>query len=80
MENAAELFSLKGKIAVVTGGAGVLGLQMARGLGKAGAAIVICDIKNAEEKAQELKAEGIAAKGYFIDVLQRMKSKNAVMR
>ncbi len=71
MENAAELFSLKGKTAVVTGGAGVLGLQMARGLGKAGAAVIICDIKNAEERAEELKREGIVSRGYFINVLER---------
>jgi len=71
MENATELFSLKGKTAVVTGGAGVLGLQMARGLGKAGAAVVICDIKNAEEKAKELEGEGIVSRGYFINVLEK---------
>jgi len=66
-----NLFDLTGKTAVVTGGAGVLGFQMARGLGRAGAGIIIIDIKNAEEKAKELKAEGITAKGYFIDVLKK---------
>ena len=38
-----ELFSLKGKTAVVTGGAGILGSAIAKGLGKAGAKIIICD-------------------------------------
>ena len=71
MNDNLKLFDLTGKTAVVTGGAGVLGLQMAKGLGKAGAAIIICDIKNAEEKAKELKAEGIAARGYFINVLEK---------
>ena len=83
MENMMELFRLKGKTAVVTGGAGVLGFQMARGLGKAGAAIAICDIKNAEEKAGELKDEGITARGYFINVLEKEEIKKcaaAVMK
>ena len=66
-----NLFDLTGKTAVVTGGAGVLGLQMARGLGNAGASVLICDIKNAEEKAEELKSEGIISKGYFINVLEK---------
>jgi NAD(P)-dependent dehydrogenase (short-subunit alcohol dehydrogenase family) len=66
-----SLFDLTGKVAVVTGGAGVLGLQMARGLGKAGAVIIICDIKNAEEKAEELKSEGITSRGYVINVLEK---------
>ncbi|MFN9490867.1 MAG: SDR family NAD(P)-dependent oxidoreductase, partial [Betaproteobacteria bacterium] len=37
-----ELFDLKGQLAVVTGGATGIGLQMAKGLAEAGANIVIC--------------------------------------
>lgn len=36
-----ELFSIKGKTAIVTGGTGVLGSAMARGLSRAGANVVI---------------------------------------
>ena len=32
-----ELFSLEGQVAIVTGGTGVLGGEMARGLARAGA-------------------------------------------
>ena len=66
-----ELFSLKGRTAVITGGAGILGGEIARGLGSAGARIIICDLKNAEESAAELRKERIDADGFFIDVLKK---------
>ncbi len=66
-----RLFSLKGKTAVITGGGGILGSEIARAMGRAGAAIVICDLKNAEETAAALSKEGIEAKGMFIDVLKK---------
>ena len=46
---ALEKFSLKGKVIVITGGAGFLGMQYALGLGKAGAKIVIWDNCNIEK-------------------------------
>ena len=70
-----KMFSLKGKIAVITGGAGVLGSAIARGLGKAGAKIALCDIVNADRVAQELKSEGLEAKGYYINVMDIEKVK-----
>ncbi|MCM8770087.1 MAG: SDR family oxidoreductase [Candidatus Omnitrophica bacterium] len=68
-----ELFSLEGKTAVITGGAGILGSAIARGLGEAGATIVICDLKNSAETAQELRRGGINATGFLIDVLDKNK-------
>jgi len=41
------MFSLEGKKAVITGGAGILGSAIAKGLGKAGAEVALCDIINA---------------------------------
>ena len=70
-----KMFSLKEKTAVITGGAGILGSAIARGLGKAGAKIALCDIVNANKVAQELNAEGIQAKGYYINVMDIEKIK-----
>jgi len=70
-----KMFGLEGKTAVITGGAGVLGSAIARGLGKAGAKIALCDIVNADRVAQELKSEGLEAKGYYINVMDIEKVK-----
>jgi len=75
MKEILEIFSLQGKTAVITGGAGVLGSAIARGLGKAGAKIALCDIVNADKIAQELESEGIEAKGYYINVMDIEKIK-----
>jgi NAD(P)-dependent dehydrogenase (short-subunit alcohol dehydrogenase family) len=75
MKENLEMFSLKGKTAVITGGAGILGSAIARGLGKAGAKIVLCDIANADKVAQELQSEGIETKGYYLDVMDIEKIK-----
>jgi len=69
MQEVLKMFSLESKVAVVTGGAGVLGSAMAFGIGKAGATVIICDIRNASEKAEEMKRQGIKAEGYYVDVL-----------
>jgi len=75
MKENLKMFSLKGKTAVITGGAGVLGSAIARGLGKAGAKIALCDIVNADKVAQELKSEGIEANGYYVNVMDIKKVK-----
>ena len=69
MKENLKMFSLEGKTAVITGGAGVLGSAIARGLGKAGAKIALCDIVNAEKVAQKLQEQRITAKGYYINVM-----------
>ncbi|MBC7328572.1 SDR family oxidoreductase [bacterium] len=66
-----ELFSLKGKVAVFTGGAGVLAGSIAKGLGRAGAKIVLTDIAPLDERIRELEKEGIEAEGYYMDVLDK---------
>jgi len=70
-----SMFSLEGKKAVITGGAGILGSTIAKGLGRAGSEIAICDIVSTEEIVKELKKEGIKAKGYYIDVMDIEKIK-----
>ena len=69
------MFSIEGKKAVITGGAGILGSAIAKGLGKAGAEVALCDIVNADKGAHKLQEEGIKAKGYYIDVMDIEKIK-----
>ena len=70
-----NIFNLKGKKAVITGGAGILGSAIARGLGEAGAEIAICDIVSTDKVINKLKKEGMRVKGYYIDVMDIEKIK-----
>lgn len=64
---------LSGKVAVVTGGTGVLGEAMVRGLASAGATVAI--LATTEEKttalANDLKQNGSRALGVAVDVLDK---------
>lgn len=64
-----QLFDLKGKTALVTGGSRGLGLQMAQALGEAGARLVLTSRKahDLEAAAQELQAQGIDAQWIAAD-------------
>jgi NAD(P)-dependent dehydrogenase (short-subunit alcohol dehydrogenase family) len=59
-----QLFDLKGKTALITGGSRGLGLQMAHALGEAGARIMLSARKaeDLEQAAAELQAAGIDAR------------------
>jgi NAD(P)-dependent dehydrogenase (short-subunit alcohol dehydrogenase family) len=46
-----SLFSLRGQVAVVTGGTGVLGAEMARGLARAGARVAVLGRRAAQARA-----------------------------
>ncbi len=73
MKDILQKFSLKGKTAVITGGAGILGSVIARGLGHAGARIIIADIVDTKPLIDNLAEEGIEGKGYYLDVMDREK-------
>ncbi|HSF83906.1 MAG TPA: SDR family oxidoreductase [Anaerolineales bacterium] len=55
-----DLFNLRDRVAVVTGGAGLLGAEFARTLAKAGAAVVVADqdIEAASNIAESIRGEG----------------------
>ena len=65
-----NLFDLTGKVALVTGAVHGLGMAMAKGLGNAGATIVVNNNSNASSKeaVKEYKACGLNAHGYVFDV------------
>lgn len=66
-----NLFDLTGKIALVTGAVHGLGMAMAKGLGHAGAKIVVNDRSSREtvdNAVAEYKSAGIDAYGYIFDV------------
>lgn len=59
-----ELFGLKGKVAIVTGGGRGIGQVVARGLAKAGAEIVIVSRSGADETIALIEADG--GKAYHV--------------
>ncbi|HXW90823.1 MAG TPA: SDR family oxidoreductase [Terriglobales bacterium] len=66
-------FDLTGRIAVITGGAGLLGVQHAAAIASAGGVPVLIDIdhRRAEEKSRELAIEfGVDAVGLAGDITQ----------
>jgi NAD(P)-dependent dehydrogenase (short-subunit alcohol dehydrogenase family) len=68
-----QLFSLSGKTAIVTGGTGVLGGAMVKGLAAAGASVAILGRRKdaADALAKEIKRSGGKAIGIKADVLDR---------
>ncbi len=68
-----ELFDLKGKVAIVTGGNGGIGLGMARGFADAGAALAIVG-RNAEKSDKavaDLATRGVKAISVVADVTDK---------
>ncbi len=66
-----SLFDLTGKIALVTGSTHGLGMAMAKGLGRAGATIIVngnSSQPKIDEAVLEFKKEGIQAIGYKFNV------------
>jgi NAD(P)-dependent dehydrogenase (short-subunit alcohol dehydrogenase family) len=59
MSEPMEIFDLTGKIAVVTGGNGGIGLGMARGLARAGANIAVV-ARNARREVEDLHERVLA--------------------
>jgi 2-deoxy-D-gluconate 3-dehydrogenase len=68
-----KLFDLTGKVAIVTGGNGGIGLGIARGLAEAGADIAVVGRNEAKSKAAaaELAARGVRAIAVAADVTDK---------
>jgi NAD(P)-dependent dehydrogenase (short-subunit alcohol dehydrogenase family) len=65
-----ERFSLAGKVAIVTGGAGGCGEEYGRALTEVGAHVVLADLdgEGAEQKAKQLREQGRQAIGVRVDI------------
>src|SRR5215471_11826816 len=65
-----QLFDLRGRVAIITGGSIGLGRQMAEGLAEMGANLVLCARKKerCEQTAEELKRSGVKTLAFRCDV------------
>jgi gluconate 5-dehydrogenase len=78
-----SLFDLTGKVALVTGATHGLGMAMAKGIGQAGATVIINGNSSQEkiDKAVEIfKSEWIQAFGYRFDVTNEEEVQKAIAR
>ena len=78
-----SLFDLTGKVALVTGATHGLGMAMAKGIGKAGATVIINGNSSQEkiDKAVQIfKSELIQAFGYRFDVTNEEEVQKAIAR
>ncbi len=77
-----KLFDLTGKVALVTGGTGVLGSVLARGLAEAGAKVAVLGRRRevAEQVVADIRAQGGEAVATPADVLERAQLAEARQR
>jgi len=59
---------LRGKIAVITGGASGIGLELCRGFAREGATVAVLDLQDPAPALAKLREQGLSAQGYVADV------------
>ncbi|MBQ3235486.1 MAG: gluconate 5-dehydrogenase [Clostridia bacterium] len=76
------MFSLKGKVALVTGSAHGIGYSMAKALYNAGATVVINSSSQSslEKGLEQYKKDGVSVHGYVFDVTDEVQVQNAVSK
>jgi NAD(P)-dependent dehydrogenase (short-subunit alcohol dehydrogenase family) len=80
--NQADLFNVKGDVALVTGAASGLGLAMAEVMAENGATVVLADMDAAgvEREAARLRAAGCAAEAAVLDISDSERLRAAIDR
>lgn len=75
-----SLFDLKNEIALITGSTQGIGLAIAKGLGAAGAKLIINgrEKRRVQDTVSALRAEGLQAEGYPFDVTDEQQVKEAI--
>ena len=75
-----EMFSLKGRVAIVTGGPGLLGMEFCKTLAEAGASVLVADLNEpaARAVADELSQKGYSAAAVRTDVTDPISVQNMV--
>jgi NAD(P)-dependent dehydrogenase (short-subunit alcohol dehydrogenase family) len=70
MASIQELFSLTGRVAIVTGGSRGLGEEMAEGLAEAGASLMICARRDEwlQPTLEKFRSQGVRVEGMIADV------------
>ena len=79
MVKAEDLFSLKGRIAVITGGAGLLGVKHAEVIAEAGGIPVLADINLAKAESESTriaKRFNVLSLGIQVDITDRNEIEN----
>ena len=79
-----SVFNLQNKVVVITGGTGVLGSELSRGLARAGAKVAVLgrDAARRDRVVAEIRQEGGEAIGVLADVLNRddlLRARNEVL-